>query len=78
MQNVLGYLDQTEWTCGLSISTFMQLEPLKVKHLLEDNKNELQLGRHTFIQKIASLAVSYFCLSTEIRFILQMKEIDPE
>jgi hypothetical protein len=44
--------------------------------LLEQGKNELELTRDSFIAKVSFLAVSYFCFSTEIRFILQMKE-DP-
>lgn len=36
----------------------------------------MELTRDAFIQKISYLSVSYFCYSTEIRFILQMKE-DP-
>ena len=44
--------------------------------MIEEGKNELELTRESFILKISHLAVSYFCYSTEIRFILQMKE-DP-
>jgi len=44
--------------------------------LIEEGKNELELTRESFIYKISHLAVSYFCYSTEIRFIMQMKE-DP-
>lgn len=36
----------------------------------------MELTRESFIQKVSGLAVSYFCYSTEIRFIIQMKE-DP-
>jgi hypothetical protein len=36
----------------------------------------MELTRESFIAKLSFLAVSYFCYSTEIRFILQMKE-DP-
>lgn len=54
----------------------MQLLPFQLKDLIEEGKNELELTRESFIQKITHLAVSYFCYSTEIRFILQMKE-DP-
>ena len=43
---------------------------------MEEGKNELELTRESFILKISHLAVAYFCYSTEIRFILQMKE-DP-
>lgn len=34
----------------------------------------MELTRESFIQKVSSLTVSYFCYSTEIRFIIQMKE----
>ena len=54
----------------------MQLQPVTMKDLLEQGKNELELTRESFIAKVSLLAVSYFCYSTEIRFILQMKE-DP-
>ena len=39
-------------------------------------RNEMELSRDGFIEKISLLAISYFCVSTEIRFILQLKE-DP-
>jgi len=42
--------------------------------LIEEGQNELELTRESFIQKVSNLAVSYFCYSTEIRFIVQMKE----
>lgn len=54
----------------------MQLQPFTLKDLLEQGKNELELTRDSFIGKVSFLSVSYFCYSTEIRFILQMKE-DP-
>jgi hypothetical protein len=54
----------------------MQLQPFTVKELLEQGKNEMELTRESFIAKLSFLAVSYFCYSTEIRFIMQMKE-DP-
>lgn len=76
MKNILGYLNQGEWTQTLSIGSIMQLSPIKLKDLLEEGKNEMELSRDSFIQKVSHLAVSYFCFSTEIRFILQMKE-DP-
>jgi hypothetical protein len=53
----------------------MQIQPLTIKDLLENPKNEMELSRDSFITKICYLAVSYFCFSTEIRFIIQMKEI---
>ena len=52
----------------------MQLKPVKIKQLIEEGKNELELTRDSFIAKTSNLAVAYFCYSTEIRFIIQMKE----
>ena len=74
MKNILGYLNQGEWTNKLSIGSIMQLQPYKIKDLIEQGQNELELTRESFIQKVSGLAVSYFCYSTEIRFIIQMKE----
>lgn len=39
-------------------------------------RNEMELSRDAFLEKISLLAISYFCISTEIRFIVQLKE-DP-
>jgi hypothetical protein len=70
LKSVLGYLNQGENLATLSIGNIMQLQPFKLKDLIEEGKNELELTRESFITKIAHLAVSYFCYSTEIRFIL--------
>lgn len=74
MKNILGYLNQGEWTSKLSIGSIMQLQPYKFKDLIEEGQNELELTRDSFIKKVSNLTVSYFCYSTEIRFIIQMKE----
>ena len=76
MKNILGYLNQGENLATLSIGNIMQLQVFRLRDLVEEGKNELELTRESFIHKISHLAVSYFCYSTEIRFILQMKE-DP-
>lgn len=35
MKNILGYLNQGEWTQTLSIGSIMQLQPFTLKDLLE-------------------------------------------
>ena len=35
MKNILGYLNQGEWTTALSIGSIMQLQPVMMKDLLE-------------------------------------------
>jgi len=37
-------------------------------------RNEQELDRFCFFETISFLIVSYFCVSTEIRFIIQLKE----
>jgi len=63
MKSILGYLNQGEWTNTLSIGSIMQLQPYKIKDLIEEGQNELELTRESFIQKVSSLVVSYFCYS---------------
>jgi hypothetical protein len=36
MKNILGYLNQGEWTSKLSIGSIMQLEPYKIRDLIEE------------------------------------------
>jgi hypothetical protein len=55
----------------------MQLTPINLKEMLSTDKMELELTRESLIDKISMLAVTYFCTSTEIRFIIQLKE-NPE
>lgn len=70
MKNILGYLNQGENLSTLSIGGIMQLQPFLLRDLIEEGKNELELTRESFINKITHMAVAYFCYSTEIRFIL--------
>ena len=37
----------------------------------------MELSRDSVLEKISFLAVAYFCVSTELRFIVQLKE-DPK
>ena len=48
----------------------MQIQPLSMKEILSMNRNETELSRDSFLEKISFLGVSYFCVSTEMRFIL--------
>ena len=45
-----------------------------MKDLLQNNRNETELSRDSFLEKISLLAVSYFCVSTELRFLVQSRE----
>jgi len=51
----------------------MQINPISMKDLLSMQRNEIELSRDSFLEKISILSVSYFCVSTEMRFIRQNK-----
>jgi len=76
MRTLLGYLNQNEWLYLLNIGNIMQITPLTVQDLYASSSLEVELSRDSILEKVSFLAVSYFCVSTEIRFIVQLKE-DP-
>ena len=39
-------------------------------------KDEYELTRDSFLEKIAIISVGYFCVSTEMWFLFQLKEFD--
>lgn len=52
----------------------MQISPLKFEELAQIRQNEECLNRDSFLDIISFLVVGYFCASTEIRFIIQLKD----
>ena len=53
MKNILGYLNQGENLQTLSIGNIMQLQAFRLKDMIEEGKNELELTRESFILKIS-------------------------
>lgn len=49
----------------------MQIKPFSMKDLMESQRNEQELSRESFLEKLTLLIVSYFCVSTEMRFMVQ-------
>ena len=41
-----------------------------MKEFLQENQDEVDLSRDSFLSKLSILTVSYFCMSTEMRFLL--------
>ena len=74
MRYVLGFLNQTEVVASLNIGNIMQIQSLQLEDLVSMRRNEQELDRFCFFETISFLIVSYFCVSTEIRFIIQLKE----
>ena len=74
MKVLLGYLNQSEWLYLLNIGNIMQITPLTIHDLYTTQKIDLELSRDTILEKISYLAVSYFCVSTELRFLSHSKD----
>lgn len=74
MRIVLGYLNQLEMISNLNIGNIMQIQPIRIEDMLSAPRNETEFNRTSFIEKISLLWVTYFWISTEIRFIIQLKE----
>ena len=51
----------------------MQMQPVRMKDFMQSYRNESQLSRESFLEKLQLLIVSYFCVSTELRFIIQQR-----
>jgi hypothetical protein len=52
----------------------MQIAPIKQEELSQVRLNEECMSRDSFLEVISFLIVGYFCASTEIRFIIQLKD----
>lgn len=69
MKNLLGYLNQSEWIFSLNIGNIMQIAPLTMQDFMSVASFELELSREYVLEKMCFLAVSYFCMGTEYRFL---------
>jgi hypothetical protein len=74
MRNILGFLNQNEWVYNLNIGNVMQIPSISHVDLMNTTRTEYELSRESFLEKLTILWVAYFCTSTELRFILQLKE----
>ena len=73
MRSVLGFLNQNEWIYNLNIGNIMQIQAISMKDFLQEANDELELSRDSFLSKLSVLIVTYFCVSTEMRFLLQCR-----
>ena len=48
----------------------MQIQAISMKDFLQEANDELELSRDSFLSKLSVLIVTYFCVSTEMRFLL--------
>lgn len=81
MRSILGFLNQNEWIQNLNIGNIMQISPVNMNDdFLSDVRDEAELIREKFLEKLSILTVCYFCMSTEMRFLLHSrgKYLKPE
>ena len=74
MRNILGFLNQNEWVYNLNIGNIMQISSISHTDLMSVPRTEYELSREAFLEKITILWVAYFWTSTELRFIIQLRE----
>lgn len=74
MRNILGFLNQNEWVYNLNIGNIMQIPSVSHTELMHTPRIEYELSREAFLEKITILSVAYFCTSTELRFIIQLRD----
>ena len=74
MKVLLGYLNQSEWMFLLNIGNIMQITPLTIHDLYTSMSIDVELARDAVLEKICYLCISYFCVSTELRFLVSAKE----
>ena len=70
-KSLFGFTPCSESALSLNIGNIMQLSPLNIIDVLSEYDRQLELTRESIFEKISLLVVSYFCLSTEKRFLSQ-------
>lgn len=48
----------------------MQISVIEAEDFLAWHRNEQEIDRVSFLQTVSHLVVSYFCMSTELRFLI--------
>lgn len=74
MKVLLGYLNQSEWLHLLNIGNIMQITPLTIHDLYQEQQIDVEFSRDSMLEKISFLTISFFCVSTELRFLVNSKD----
>ncbi len=85
MRSLLGYLNQNEWIYSINIGNIMQINLLSLAEVYSQNpngeglnSNDAEMLRDHILEKLSLLIVSYFCVSTEYRFLVQLQSNNGE
>jgi hypothetical protein len=69
VKTLLGVKDKDDWIFNLNIGNVMHLIPIDIQEMNLHLDNSHELSRDALFEKIIMLAVGYFCVGTEIRFL---------
>ena len=70
VRNVLGIRHCEDWIFNLNIGNVMHLSLMGTEELNVKLENNHELCKDSMLEKIVLISVSYFCIATEIRFLL--------
>jgi len=77
MRSGLGVKVHPDWTSQISISDMMTVQPLTTTDLRQHASVRLEFSKDFMLYKASNLAVSYFCLSTELLFLRGKQAFNP-
>ena len=76
VRNTLGLKNIHDWIFNLNIGNVMHLNMMKDLELNARVENTHELAKDTMLEKIVLMTSAYFCIATEIRFIIQKELMD--
>lgn len=78
MRSALGVRTFADWVYELSISDVMFIEPISTAELKAKAGIRVEFSKDFMMDKVANVAVSYFCISTELQFMRGKQAYNPE
>jgi hypothetical protein len=70
VRNSLGLKHNDDWIFNLNIGNVMHLSLMGTEELNSKLENSHELCKDSMLEKIVLICVSYFCIGTEMRFLL--------
>lgn len=70
VRNVLGLRHSEDWIFNLNIGNVMHLSLMGVEELNAKLETTHELCKDSMLEKIVLISTSYFCIGTEMRFLM--------
>lgn len=71
VRNVLGLRHSEDWIFNLNIGNVMHLSLMGIEELNAKLETTHELCKDSMLEKIVLVSVAYFCIGTEMRFLMQ-------